>query len=312
MIISASRRTDIPAFYSDWFVNRLKAGYVYTRNPMNPMQISKIPLNTTVVDCIAFWTKNAAPMMDNLDIIDGMGYSYYFQWTMTPYGKNIEPNLPDKGTVIDSFKALSDKIGSLRTIWRYDPIIINQQLTIEYHVDAFAKMCRSLKGYTHKCIFSYVDVYAKERKSAKDIAYSEIDTPTMSTIAKRFSVIAKEANISLETCSEQIELSQFAIRHSSCINQETIESIIGYSIEGKKAKGQRELCRCIDSIDIGTYDCCPHGCAYCYATSREKAVLENRKQHNVHSPLLSGKVVPGDKITERVPKSLKIRQCSLF
>ena len=133
MIICASRRTDIPAFYSDWFVNRLKAGYVYVKNPMNPTQISKIPLNTTVVDCITFWTKNAAPMMDNLDIIDVMGYSYYFQWTMTPYGKDIEPNLPDKGRIIDNFKALSDKIGSYRTVWRYDPVIINRQLTIEYH-----------------------------------------------------------------------------------------------------------------------------------------------------------------------------------
>lgn len=312
MIISASRRTDIPAFYSEWFVNRLKAGYVYTRNPMNPTQISKIPLNTEVVDCIVFWTKDAAPMMDKLDTIDSMGYAYYFQWTMTPYGKDVERSLPDKEKIMDSFKALSYKIGSQRLIWRYDPIIINRQFPVEYHVQTFAKMCHSLTGYTHKCIFSYVDLYAKIRMSATNSIDREADIQTMLQVAERFSEIAKLNNISLETCAEKIELSQFAIGHSSCINKQTIERIIGYSIHEKKAQGQRELCECIESIDIGSYDCCSHGCVYCYATSSPKAVSENRKQHDVHSPLLTGGICIGDKITERVSKSLKNRQASLF
>jgi hypothetical protein len=312
MIISASRRTDIPAFYSEWFVNRLKAGYVYVRNPMNPKQISKIPLNTEDIDCIVFWTKNAAPMFDKLDRIDALGYQYYFQWTMTLYGKDIEYNLPEKAKVIDSFKVLSNKIGSHRTIWRYDPIIVSQQFTIEYHVHTFAKMCHLLKGYTNKCIFSYVDLYAKTCKNAKGIIDSEVDILSMLKIAEEFAEIARLNNISLETCSEQIELSQFGIRHAACINKHTIETIIGYAIDRKKAKGQREYCQCIDSVDIGAYDCCPHGCVYCYATASEKAVLENRKRHDVNSPLLIGRPCATDKITERIVKNLKNSQMVLF
>ncbi|XFO67096.1 hypothetical protein SPSIL_032750 [Sporomusa silvacetica DSM 10669] len=279
---------------------------------MNPKQISKIPLNTEAVDCIVFWTKNAAPMMDKLDTIDALGYPYYFQWTMTPYGKSVEYNLPDKAKVIDSFKALSDKIGSQRTIWRYDPIIISRQFPIAYHVHAFAKMCHLLKGYTNKCIFSYIDLYAKIRKRTKSIVDSETDTQTMFKIAEEFAEIAKLNNISLETCSEQTELSQFGIRHSACINKHTIETIIGYAIDVKKVKGQREYCQCIDSIDIGAYDCCSHGCVYCYATASEKAVLENRKRHDVNSPLLIGRPCVTDKITERITKTLKNSQTVLF
>lgn len=312
MIISASRRTDIPAFYSEWFVNRLKAGYVYTKNPMNPMQISKVSLATEVVDCIVFWTKNAAPMMDKLDTIDSMGYPYYFQWTMTPYDKGVERNLPAKETIMDSFKALSDKIGNHRMIWRYDPIMVSRQFPVTYHVQAFANMCRSLKGYTNKCILSYIDFYTKISKRIKSMVDHEADQKTMLKIAETFSEIAKRNNIALETCCEQIELSQFGIGHSSCINKQTIETIINCSINAKKAPGQRELCGCIESVDIGTYNCCSHGCVYCYATSSEKAVLENIKRHDVNSPLLIGRLCAGDTVTERVAKSLKCRQVPLF
>jgi Domain of unknown function (DUF1848). len=312
MIISASRRTDIPAFYSEWFVNRLKAGYVYTRNPMNPKQISKIVLAADVIDCIVFWTKNAAAMMDKLDTIDSMGYHYYFQWTITPYDKGIERNLPDKPIIIDSFKALSNKIGSHRMIWRYDPVIVSRQFPVAYHVHAFANMCDSLKGYTNKCIFSYVDFYAKISKNIKSIVDREADTQTMLEIAEKFSKIAKRNNISLETCCEQIELGRFGIGHSSCINKQTIETTISGSINAKRALGQREFCGCIESMDIGTYNCCSHGCIYCYATSSEKAVLANKKQHDINSPLLIGRVCSGDTVTERLSKSLKSKQVSLF
>ena len=311
MIISASRRTDIPAFYSDWFVKRLNAGYVYVKNPMNPAQISKIPLSTELVDCIVFWTKNAAPMMDKLDLIDSMGYPYYFQWTLTPYGKNVERNLPDKAKLIDSFRALSDKIGSHRTVWRYDPVIVNHQFPTEYHVQNFAKLCNSLQGYTHRCIFSYVDRYAKISKRAKGVVDSEADTQTMFKIAKSFSEIARLNNISLESCAEQIELDKFGIGHASCINRQIVENIVGHSIDAKKAQGQREFCGCIESVDIGAYDCCAHGCVYCYATSSEKAVAENMRQHDAESPLLIGKPCAENKITERGSKSLKKIQTSL-
>ncbi len=312
MIISASRRTDIPAFYSEWLVNRLQAGYLYVRNPLNPMQISKIPLSSTVVDCIVFWTKNAAPMMDKLDKIAAMGYLYYFQWTLTPYGSDVERHVPDKAQVIDSFKALSNKIGSQRTIWRYDPVIVSRQFTVDDHVHTFAKLCRLLKGYTRKCVFSYVDLYAGKSKRMQGIVDSEVDTQTMLIFAERFSEIAKRNNIALETCAEQLDLSRFGIKHSSCINKQVIEAVTGCPIKAKKASGQRPFCECLESIDIGAYDCCSHGCVYCYATASEKAALKNMQRHDVHSPLLIGKPGDNDKITERAAKTLKNSQIGLF
>ncbi len=313
MIISASRRTDIPAFYSTWFINRLKAGYVYVKNPMNSRQISKVSLHSDVVDCIVFWTKNAAPMLDKLPLLDAMGYPYYFQWTITPYGKDVECNLPDKAKIVDSFKKLSDKIGNQRIIWRYDPVIVSRQFPLEYHINNFDKLCHLLKGYTTKCIFSYVDLYAKTSKNAQNSIDSEINTQTMFKIAEYFSEIAKRNNISLETCSEQIELDQFGIEHSACISQQVIENILGSAICAKKQPGLRAFCKCIESIDIGAYDCCLHGCVYCYANTNEKVVLQNKNKHCANSPLLIGSVCENDNaVTARLSKSLRNAQIELF
>lgn len=311
MIISASRRTDIPAFYSDWFINRVKAGFVYVKNPMNPRQISKIPLQPGVVDCIVFWTKNAAPLLDKLDILDAMGYHYYFLWTINPYGKDVERNLPDKAKIIDSFKELSNRIGSRRVIWRYDPVIVNRKFTVEYHVVRFRALCHLLQGYTDKCIFSYVDLYAKSRKHASNILEQEVDTQSMMEIAEYFSKIANSHHILLETCSEAIELSQFGIGHSACINKETIEEVIGSEISVRKAD-QRPFCQCIESIDIGAYDCCFHGCIYCYANSSEETLRRNKKIHKAKSPLLIGDISSNDNIVEKVRKTLKKSQIELI
>ncbi|MBP2634441.1 MAG: hypothetical protein H6Q72_348 [Firmicutes bacterium] len=311
MIISASRRTDIPAFYSSWFINRLREGFVYVKNPMNSRQISKVSLNHEVVDCIVFWTKNAVPLMDKLDIIDSMGYPYYFLWTITPYGKDIESNVPDKAKMIESFKELSNRIGSRRVIWRYDPIIINRRFTIEYHSENFSAMCRLLSRHTNKCIFSYVDLYTKTSKHAKNILEQEINTQNMLKMAKCFSEIATANHISLETCSEEIELEQFGIGHSACINKETVEDVIGSSIWVKKAS-QRPFCQCIESVDIGAYDCCLHGCIYCYANSSAKALCVNEKKHNAKFPLLIGGINANDNIVEKVCKTLKNTQIELL
>lgn len=312
MIISASRRTDIPAFYSEWFINRLKEGFAYAKNPMNPKQISKISLNKDVVDCIVFWTKNARPMLGQLDKIRDMGYQYYFQFTITPYDRSVEKHLDDKAKIIETFKELSEKIGEQRLIWRYDPVIVNDSYSTEYHLDSFYKICSSLNGYTSKCIFSFVDLYSKMRKSSKGIVEKEINSENMNKIAQGFSEISKRNQMKLETCSEEIDLSKYGIGHTSCIDKKTIEDIIGYSINAKKSQGQRQYCECIESIEIGAYDCCSHGCIYCYATSNMNKVYSNIKSHNSHSPLLIGKTCPGDKITEKEMKSLKNKQISFL
>lgn len=157
MILSVSRRTDIPAFYSDWFMNRLREGFVYVRNPMNYKQVSNVVLNPEVVDCIVFWTKNPEKLMNHLDEIDQMGYQYYFQFTITPYNHSIEPSLPPKARIIETFKRLSNKIGKEKVVWRYDPIILNEELTIEHHVRSFAEMVASLSEFTTDCIIGLAE-----------------------------------------------------------------------------------------------------------------------------------------------------------
>lgn len=311
MIISASRRTDIPAFYAEWFVNRLREGFVYIKNPVNTKQISRVPLNTEVVDCIAFWTKNVQPMLKQLDIIDAMGYPYYFQFSITPYDSQVEKYLINKDEIIKGFKILSDRIGKQRVIWRYDPVIINNSHPVEYHLDAFFKLYSSLCDYTNKCIFSYVDLYTKGRGHAHNTEINEVSHANMLRIAQGFSEIAKN-NIMLETCSEEINLSQYGIGQAACIDKKAIEDIIGCSINARKDQNQREQCNCIASIDVGAYDSCPHGCTYCYATSNQNTVWRNMQYHDARSPLLIGRPMAGDKTISRDVESFKIMQNSLF
>ncbi|WP_066503241.1 DUF1848 domain-containing protein [Abyssisolibacter fermentans] len=312
MIISASRRTDIPAYYSEWLINRLKEGFLYVKNPWNRKQCSKIILNPEVVDCIVFWTKNAQPMLDKLDIIDAMKYSYYFQFTLTPYGKNIEKGLPPKNVVVDTFRRLSDKIGPHRVVWRYDPVIINEKFSVQYHIDTYGKMCNMLRGYTNKCIFSFIDLYAKIRNRTKGIVESEVSDINMNKIADGFSKIAKSYGIELSTCSEVKDLSKYGITHASCIDKAMIENIIGCPIKAKKDVNQRHDCGCIESIDIGAYDCCGNGCVYCYANANQSVVMRNMKKHNDKSPILIGNIDANHVITERKVKSFKILQTSMF
>lgn len=312
MIISASRRTDIPAFYSAWLLKRLQAGYVYVRNPVNFRQISKIALAPDLVDCIVFWTKNAAPMLNKLDMIKAMGYSYYFLWTVNPYGQEVERNLPDKARVINSFKALSDKIGSHRVVWRYDPVIVSRRFPLEYHVQEFAKLCQVLAGYTDKCIFSFVDIYAKLKQQVNQLLEAESDSRMMQSVAAAFAAVARQHKITLETCAEQIDLSQWGIGHAACIDKHMIERLLGVGLAAKSSKSQREACRCLESVDIGAYDCCPHGCGYCYANISFKNALANQQKHETDSPLLIGRPCAVDKISERKLTLWRSAQQTLF
>ncbi len=312
MIISASRRTDIPAFYAEWFINRLKAGFVYIRNPRNPNRIGWVALNTNVVDCIVFWTKNARPMLSRLDIIDAMGYPYYFQFTITPYNKQLEKGLPAKAEIIETFKCLSDKIGKHRVVWRYDPVIIGKEFSVQYHLDAFGNMCDMLGDYTSKCTFSFIDLYAKIQKGMKGFMDSEVSNLHMNQIAQGFSKIAKGHNLMLATCSEAIDFSSHGVTQAACIDQTLIENIIGCSIHAKKDPNQRPACQCIESIDIGAYDSCSHGCVYCYATTSNSTVGNNMQLHDSRSLMLIGHPRGDETLTARETKSHKVMQSSLF
>lgn len=312
MIISASRRTDIPSYYSDWFINRLKSGFVLIQNPRNINRYSKANLTREAVDCIVFWTKNPIPMIPKLSIIDDMGYPYYFQFTLTPYGQNIESGLPSKKELLHAFQELSSKIGSHRMVWRYDPVIIDDTLTVEYHIKSFKKMANLLNGYTNRCIISFVDSYKNITTRMGTKPQYQINQKNINLIAQSFSKIAKENNITLFTCSEEWNLSNYGIEHGACIDKNIIENILGTRIDATKDKNQRSACRCIESIDLGTYDCCANGCNYCYAIKNKMSVNYNMKSHNPLSPVLIGKINQNAIITKRKEESVVVNQISFF
>lgn len=304
MILSVSRRTDVPSYYSDWFYNRIKDGFVYTKNPMNDKQVSKIAITPDVVDCIVFWTKNPKPMIDRLDELEN--YNYYFQFTLNSYDTDIESALPDKRKVlIPVFQELSDKIGADKVIWRYDPIMFNNKYTPEYHIEAFTEFAKALNGYTNHLVISFLDFYAKIQKNMQSVGNYEISDSELIEFAKTISEIAHTNGMTVGTCAEKIDLQECNIMHNSCIDKNLIEKIIGYELNGKKDKGQRAECGCMESIDIGTYNTCKHGCKYCYANYSSDSVCVNAKKYNPNSPILCDVITDDCKITERKVKSLR-------
>jgi hypothetical protein len=308
MIISASRRTDIPAFYSGWLVNRLRAGYVLVRNPMNHALISKVILSPDVVDCIVFWTKDPLDMLGRLDTIDEMGYRYYFQFTLTPYDRSVERGLRDKEEIIGTFCELSDRIGKERVVWRYDPIILNDTYGPEYHREQFARLCERLAGYTDQCVISFVDRYPKLRTDV----VKEIGRDEMAELASMISSAAEGCGITVKACCEGSFLNEYGIGQAHCIDKTLIERICGYSLDIKKDRNQRDSCGCYESVDIGVYNTCRNGCMYCYANYSDVSVARNAAKHDPNGELLVGLVGDDEKITLREPKSHKSGQLSLF
>jgi hypothetical protein len=286
MIISCSRRTDIPAFYGDWFFNRLREGYVLVRNPMNPRQIRNVSLAPPDVDCIVFWTKDPAPMLDQLQFLKK--YSYYFQFTLTPYGKDIEPHLPPKGEITDTFIRLSDRIGKKRIIWRYDPILWSASINIDYHIECFHDLARQLSGHTEKCMISFLDMYRHIQGRMADHSVRPPDESEMRTLAEQLMRIAGSYNISMATCAEKINLADLNIEHGRCIDDRLVAELTGTNLNITKDKYQRDLCGCVASVDIGEYNTCRHGCRYCYANVSQKKIEKNQSLHYTHSPLLIG------------------------
>ena len=311
MILSVSRRTDIPNYYADWFLHRVKEGFLYVRNPMNAHQISKIALSPDVIDCIVFWTKNPANMIEKLECL--RDYAYYFQFTLTGYGKEIEPHLPDKRKVlIPSFQRLSAKVGKERMVWRYDPILVNKRYAPEYHLKAFEEIAGCLAGYTERVVISFLDFYVKTQRNMKGLGVRELTKEEIVSLASRMAEIASKYHLIIETCAEQTDLKELGIRHGSCIDKQLIEKITGAKLLGGKDKNQRKECGCMESVEIGAYHTCLNGCKYCYANFNEAYVKETVKLYRPDSSLLCGCVTSEDKITVRKMKSLKEIQGSFL
>lgn len=299
MILSASRRTDIPCYYTPWFINRIRAGYALMRNPMNHAQLSKVPLGPDVVDCIVFWTKDARNMLPYLDELDRLGYNYYFQFTLTPYGREIEPGLRPKCEIEDTFISLSNRIGSNRLVWRYDPVIFNGTFDVHYHKEQFERMCGKLAPYTDTVIFSFADLYSKLRTPLIRAATAEEIDEFSAFVGK----MTHTYGIRAETCCEAVDLTAYGIGQAHCIDPKRIESICGSPLEVHADKNQRPGCGCCESIDIGAYNTCMNGCIYCYANNSAAVAEKNWRTHDPKSELLIGGVSEHEKITERKVRS---------
>lgn len=310
MIISASRRTDIPAFFSDWFFKRIEEKYVYVRNPMNVHQVSEIDLSPDVIDCIVFWSKNPKPMLDKLDGLKD--YMYYFQFTLNPYHTDIEQKLPALGNRLDTFKRLSEAIGKHRVIWRYDPILLTDKYSAQWHMEQFAYIASALSAYTEKCTISFIDMYPGIYRNMRSMGIHEIDSKEKRYLAKMLASIADSCGLALDACAEKLKLSEFGIGRAHCIDGALISRLLDCPINTGKDKNQRPACGCSASIDIGFYNTCQNECLYCYANHNVCIRKRNFKNYDIDSPLLCSNITEEDKVTHRKVESQKELQTSLF
>jgi hypothetical protein len=263
MIISASRRTDIPAFFGRWFRERLKEGFVEVKNHYNSFLIKKISLQPEDVECFVFWTRNPKSFLKTLPLLNG--YPYYFLFTLTPYGSDLEPGVPVKSRIIDTFHRLSDHIGNGRVIWRYDPIIFNDTMDTGYHIRVFEKLSKTLAGHTSKCIISFLMQYQKTIRRLKNSSVREPSPEETAFLLESLIHIARTYDIEVTSCASETTLEKFGIKPNRCVDNELIGRLTGKTIPYSKDKNQRIACGCHESIDIGTYNTCGYGCLYCYA-----------------------------------------------
>ena len=308
MILNTGQRTDIPAFYPKWLANRIKEGYVCVRNPYNPVQVSRYLINPEVVDVIGFCTKNPQPFFPYLDLVKDYGQYWYV--TITPYGKDIEPKVPDKEQVIEAFKYLSEKVGSHAIGWRYDPIFVSDKYTIEYHLKSFEKMASLLDGYTKAVVISFIDLYEKVKRNFPEVrTVSEKDRLI---IGKEIIRIAGEHGMIVKPCGEGDFLEKYGADCRGCMTVADYERAIGRKLDAPKIKAPRSECACYLTCDIGAYDTCGHLCRYCYANNDIRQVKINMEYHDDDSPFLVGNYRPDDNIHDVEQKSWVNGQMDIF
>ena len=312
MIISASRRTDIPAHYAQWLGNRLRVGYVLVRNPCNFRQVSRVSLDPSVVDCLVFWTKNPAPLLPLLDEIEQLGHRFYFQFTLTPYGAELEQALPDKQHLVALFQTLARRVGPERVIWRYDPILFTPACTPASHVASFASLASQLGGFTRRCTISLLSLYAKCKTNLKDVSLVNVPEDAIMASVARMQTIAREQGIQLDACADTFLQTRCGLPAARCIDDQLIASLLDVPVQLPRDAGQRPACCCCASIDIGAYDTCANGCRYCYANTSAMAVVRNQHHHDPASPLLSGHLTGEETVTVKTMHSARIPQQSLL
>ncbi|MBC3886760.1 DUF1848 family protein [Acetobacterium paludosum] len=309
MILNTGNRTDIPAYYSEWFYNRIRAGFVLVRNPYYPQQVIRYRLSPELVDCLAFCTKNPAPMFDRLSEISA--FKQFWFVTITPYGRDIEPHVPDQEQVMEAFKRLSDAVGIKSVGWRYDPIFISERYSLDFHLDSFERMAANLNGYTDHCVISFIDLYRKTKRNFEGVR--EVSAEDREVIGREFSKIARSQGMQIRTCFEGTDLEKFGVDCSGCMTPGVLERAIGSSLKVPKNRHtSREGCNCLLGSDIGAYNTCGHGCRYCYANHDMQTVKHNMANHDPDSPFLIGHAMAGDIIKKARQESYLDGQLSLF
>jgi DNA repair photolyase len=297
-IISASRRTDIPAFYSEWFMNRIRAGSFVKVNPYNTKQRKTVSLLPSDIAAIVFWTKNPLPLIQHLPLLDQQEYNYMFHFTLNNYSKIFEPRVPALQNRIETFKRLSDKIGPDRVLWRYDPIIVSTLNSVGDHLEKFHWITKALQGYTQRVTISLLVLYDKVQTNLRKLTSehalqitdmrAEEEREQLNDLVSGLSMIASESGLAIYSCSEKLNLTEFNIQPGSCIDAQLINRIFKLNLKIAKDKYQRSECLCASSIDMGFYDTCKFGCTYCYANTSIQAALQHAIQHDPLSPTLLG------------------------
>lgn len=289
MIISASRRTDIPAFYAEWFMNRVRAGFCETVNPFDRKRVARVSLAPPDVEVIVFWTRNAAPLQARLPELDRLGFRYVFLCTVLNNPRVLDPGTPDLAQSVATFQSLSQQIGPERVVWRYDPIVLSRQTNAAFHLRTFERIARELEGRTRRVIVSFVDLYRSIRNRMLALHKHGLDLlpedpEQAGRLAQSLSEIAAARGLQIQSCAEAPGLASHGVAPGKCIDDEWFRSVFGVSVASGKDPGQRPFCGCVISRDIGTYDTCRYRCVYCYATG---ASPRRRAQHDPASPCLT-------------------------
>lgn len=317
VVISASRRTDIPAFYAQWFMNRIRAGFCNVPNPVNPKTVSRVSLAPEDVLVIVFWTRNPKPLMSHLHELDQRGYKYYFNYTVMKNPRSIDPKSPPLDAAIKTFQELSEQIGPDRVIWRYDPIVLSNKTDVAFHLEAYQEIALRIGDATSRSVISIVDSYRKiaERMKALETEGIFVQKPDLNAddfrhLMEGIRDIAASQGYHLQSCAEELDLTQFGVFPGKCIDEKLINELFQLELKNQKDKGQREACQCIPSRDIGAYDTCTFGCAYCYATTSFDKARENLKAHNPESPSLVGWLETEDSLS--IPQNASLEQKRLL
>lgn len=305
MLINISGRTDIVNHYSDWMFKRFEEGYVFSRNSLFPNSVRRYELTPDQVDCVIFGSKNFAPVLERIHEITEKFHTYFY-YTITAYGKDVEPGIPDIDTSMETFLKLSQIVGRQRVAWRYDPILLTKKYTIETHFKTFERISECLAGQFDRCIFSFVEMYKKHEVNFPELI--PLTETEKDVLAKGIGKIAAKYGFILQTCGPEENYAKYGIDTSGCVTLDILGQANNLKFRELKHKGFRKGCHCMESRDMGALNSCPNGCKYCYANKNAELPRENFKLHDPDSPLLLGHLKETDRLEPGSQKSFLVKE----